>query len=153
MTNGERRMQDIPVPYERRLEERIAVLEIRVENSANRDIDTADKVDQLISKLDDHIEDEYGKALAANETMTNMSNTVNNLVHEIKRTNDMLVKFTEMMMDTRDKVNNWDITRKNIVTAITVVFAIGGVCWGIFDFAADHTDLFRNSTPTVVQGK
>ena len=146
----ERRKRKLTVEQERRLEERVAVLEIRIENSSNRDIETADKVSELISRFDEHVEDEHVRSITTNETMTRVSTTVDNLVHEIKRTNDMLVKFTEMRIDTKERVEKWDTTRATLVSvAITRSVIVGGL-WAVYDFLADHTHMLDDK---VTQGK
>jgi len=136
----DRRRNDEPIAHERRLEERISILEIRTDNHQTTINDTQDLMQRLFDKFDSHISEEMVQSQSISNTMIKVSNTVDNLTNEIKRTNDTLVTFATKVDTTHDKVNEWDTIVKTIAKIVTILAIITGAGWSILSFVVDHKD-------------
>lgn len=139
----EKRVTKVPVTHDRRIDERIAVLEVRVDNIDTRHSDSQEMLEKFFNKLDEHITEETGHTITINTTMLKVSNTVDNLTNEIKRTNDNLVSFATKVEDTHVKVSHWHSaiqTTAKICVILSVIISAG---WAVFEFKYHKPDIVQ----------
>lgn len=137
MIKPERRTNPMP---ERRIAERVALLEIRADNHA----DALDKNQELLmkffEKLDEHITEETVTIFKIETGMNNISNVVSNLTEEIKHTNGHLTKFSEKIESTSDKVNKWDTIAATLIKITSILAIAISATWTVYTFVVDHSD-------------
>ena len=125
----DRRQQDVPVSYERRIESRVAVLETRVDNQDSKLNDHHELLERFLVRLESNASADASNTINLNKTISTIDNTVNNLTVEIKRTNDSLVKFVDKVEITSEKVAQWDTIAKTLAKVAVVISALVGMTW------------------------
>ena len=138
MTEHDRRISDEPYTHERRIAERVSVLEIRINDHDIRITDHKELIEKFFNKFDQHITEENNQAMSISNTMIKVSNTVDNLTNEIKRTNDTLMDFASKVDTAHDKITEWDIIIKTIAKVAIVGSILVGGAWSLFTFVASH---------------
>lgn len=134
----DRRTSDEPFTVERRIAERVSVLEIRVDNVDAIVSDNRELLEKFLVKFDKHITDETESSKSMNNTMIKVSSVVDNLTTEIKRTNDTLTTFNEKLDTTQTKVTEWDTAVKTIIKAVAVVTMLISAGWTVFQYVETH---------------
>jgi hypothetical protein len=128
----ERRKEFIPVQHERRFEERLAVLEVRADNNDTRSADSQELLKKLVRRFDEHIIIESTNTQKLSTTLLQVTNTVDNLTTEIKRTNDALLDFAGKTEHTHEKVTRWDTMGKTIVKFAIVLATLISAGWAVY---------------------
>lgn len=148
--NHERRKTDVPVEYERRNAERIAVLEVRVDNvdanlaSTNANVALQrEAMEKIFAKFDNHISYELSNSISMNSTLVKVSTVVDSLTHEIKRTNDTLTDFNSKLDVTHNKVIEWDSAARTIIKVAIVLTALVSAGWTLFEYYETHTPIIQ----------
>lgn len=140
-TMHERRVSDQPYDVERRISERVSVLEIRADHADQRHEETQELLHKFIGKFDDHIVAEENHSRVLSNTLIRVTNTVDNLTTEIKRTNDTIATFASKVDTTHAKVTTWDTIAKTLVKVAIVGSVLVGAGWTVFEYvrpAAPH---------------
>lgn len=136
----DRRVADQPYDVERRISERVSVLEIRADNSDQRHEDTQELLHKFISKFDGHLVAEETHTRTLSTTLIRVTNTVDNLTNEIKRTNDTIATFATKVEHTHEKVSQWDTVIKTLIKVAVIGSIVTGAMWAVFTFAVDRYD-------------
>ena len=123
---------------ERRLEERVAVLEIRADQHSEKLDVNNDLLVKFIDRLDEHIAQENIHDNKMENTLTRVTTVVDNLTSEISRTNTTMEKFIIKLDDTTTTVSKWDTIAKTSVKIAGIVAVLIGACWAVWTFAIDH---------------
>lgn len=152
----DRRKENIPMlpEYDRRLAERVSVLEVRADNLSIKTIETQDLLQKFISRFDNHTVAEENNTQELSTTLVKVTNTVDNLANEIKRTNDTLISFAGKVEITHDKVSKWDTIAKTLIKTATVISIVIGAVWTVYTFVdSKYQQQEQNYIQPHVQGK
>lgn len=134
----ERRQQTAFFGEERRLEERVAILEVRANAHSEKLDQNYDLVSKFITRLDSHIEQENEHDNKIENTLTRVTVVVDNLTSEISRTNSTMEKFIDKVDKTTNTVGKWDTIAKTTVKIAGILAVLVGACWAVWTFAVDH---------------
>lgn len=134
----DRRQQTIFLGEERRLEERVAILEVRADSHSEKLDENHELLSKFITRLDSHIVLETDHDRKIENTLTRVTVVVDNLTSEISRTNTTMEKFIDKVDKTTTTVSKWDTIAKTIVKVTGILAILVGAGWAVYTFAIDH---------------
>ena len=134
----DRRKTDMPVEMDRRIAERISLLEYRVDSHGTQLDDNKQLLEKFLDKFEHHISDESDASKSMQSTMVKVTTVVDSLTTEIKRTNDTLTTFNEKLDVTHTKVTEWDSAAKAIIKVALVLATLVSAGWTVFEFYETH---------------
>lgn len=137
----DRRQSDEPFTVERRIAERVSILEIRADNHDSTIAEHHTLIERFFNKFDEHISKETIQSQSISNTMLRVSNTVDNLTTEIKRTNDTLVTFATKVDTTHNKVTEWDTIVRTVAKIVTISAILVGAGWSVYTFAVGQSKI------------
>ena len=134
----DRRKSDMPVEMDRRIAERISLLEYRVDSHGAQLDDNKQLLEKFLDKFEHHISDESDASRSMQTTMVKVTTVVDSLTTEIKRTNDTLTTFNEKLDVTHTKVTEWDSAARAIIKVALVLATLISAGWTVFEFYETH---------------
>lgn len=137
---NDRRKESVPVPpdQERRLSERVSILEIQVDNHATKLEENQEMLIKFFDRFDNHLENQTSQNRVLETTLVKVSTVVDNLTQEISRTNTTMGEFTDKVNLTSKKVAQWDTVSKTLVKVATVAALLISAGWAVYTFAVEH---------------
>jgi ABC-type transporter Mla subunit MlaD len=136
------------IKLERRLEERVAILETKADSHSEKLDQNFDLVSRFIARLDSHIELENEHDNKVENTLTRVTTVVDNLTTEISRTNATIERFIDKVESTSTTVIQYDTIAKTIVKIVGIVAVLVGAGWAVYTFAVDHPISINYEAPT-----
>jgi hypothetical protein len=147
----DRRKASSIVDNERRVSERVAILEIHVRNNTKQLEDSQDDMTKVIDRLDAHILVTAERDALLQTSLLNVTNAVTMLSTNIINTNDTLKTISTLV---NSSSSNWAQLHTTIsviakITAGTVIVVSG--LWAVFSFAIEHAPSKTSNTPAIIQ--
>jgi hypothetical protein len=144
----DRRKESIPVQQERRLEERVAVLEIQVDNHATKLEDNQEMLIKFFDRFDRHLETQAETNKILNGTLIKVGSVVDNLSSELSKTNRTVTAFADRLDVTSKTVTTWDTIAKTIIKIAIVLATVLSGAWAVYNHITDYS-----LTPSTTKGK
>ena len=124
----DRRNPGNKVSVDRRISERVAVLEIQVDNHT-QDIEQNRKItDKLLQRLDQHVIEEGNRNLQLQAKLIHVTDSVENLSKSIIDTNGTLKELATISRGNADTILKWDfvvLLTAKIFAALALVASVG----------------------------
>lgn len=132
----DRRKEQVPMPpdQERRLSERVSILEIQVDNHATKLEQNQEMLIKFFDRFDNHLENQTNQNRVLETTLVKVSTVVDNLTQEISRTNTTMGEFTEKVNLTSKKVSQWDTIAKTLIKVCSVGAIVVGALWTVYTY-------------------
>lgn len=140
----DRRKNSMPIERERRIDERLGILETKVDNHQEKLEENQILLNKFLEKFDEHIVEEITNTKSIEQTMIKVTNTVDNLTNEISRTNKSLETLASDMAPTVKTVNRWSTRVSTILKTINVIGIIIAAAWAVFTFTVEHASTSPN---------
>ena len=144
---NDRRKERIPVlpEQERRLSERVSILEIQVDNHATKLEENQEMLIKFFDRFDNHLENQTNQNRVLETTLVKVSTVVDNLTQEISKTNTTMSDFTEKVNVTSKKVAQWDTIAKTLIKVATVSAIIISAAWTVYTYVDTKTQQVEKS--------
>ena len=146
-TPMDRRSETKPVPYERRLDERVSILEVHVDNHATRLEENQELSHKLIDRLDKHMEANAVRDSKIQENLTMVTIAVTELSTTVAQTNDTLKVIAGIARESDKTIVRWDAISKTIIKLVTIIAMLIGAAWSVYTFSVQYP------TAIAIQGK
>jgi hypothetical protein len=140
----ERRFNPTPVPVERRMHERIAILEVKVDNHSALIERTHDLTNKIVEKLDRHTEEEAARDRLLQDNLMQVTMAVSNLSMNVSDTNETLKAIAGIATDSKDKWLKWDAAIGAIIRIAGILVISISALWAIYDFNTDHPEILNS---------
>lgn len=143
----DRRQQQVPIApdQERRLSERVSILEIQVDSHAAKLENNQEMLIKFFDRFDDHLVKQADQNKSLETTLVKVSTTVDNLASEISRTNATMEDFTIKMDSTSRKVNQWDTIAKTLIKVATIASIVVGAAWTVYTYVDSKPSVQPNT--------
>lgn len=128
----------MPVGNERRIEERVSVLEIKVEHYSSVLEDNQEMLMKFFDRFDEHLRSQSSHTANLENTLIKVTTIVDNLAHEMARTNEALSSVAEKMDTTTEKVNEWGTIAKTLAKVVVSTTILVSGIWTVYAFSIDH---------------
>ena len=140
LPDEDRRKIMTPVEIERRLDERLSILEVKLEHQTERIEDNKLVITKLFERFDDHVADEIEQVQQMQKAMIEMTSTVTELTTEMSRTNRNVESLAKTMAPVVAKVNKWSTAWVVAKSAVSIAVLVVAAFWTVFAFVVDHSD-------------
>ena len=130
----------------RRLDERVAVLETQMNNHAVKLEENQETLIKIVDRMDTHIQMASERDNRMEQTLVRVTTVGDNLTSQISRTNDTIEVFSTKMASTSDKVLMWDAIARTLIKVATVGSILIGAGWAVYTFAVDHPRVINYET-------
>ena len=116
------------ISIDRRISERVAVLETQVDNHTQDIEENRRTTDKLLQRLDQHVIEEGNRNLQLQAKLIHVTDSVENLSKSIIDTNGTLKELATISRGNADTILKWDfivVLTAKIFAAIAVVTSLG----------------------------
>ena len=124
----DRRAPSNKISIDRRISERVAVLETQVDNHTQDIEENRRTTDKLLQRLDQHVIEEGNRNLQLQAKLIHVTDSVENLSKSIIDTNGTLKELATISRGNADTILKWDfivVLTAKIFAAIAVVASLG----------------------------
>ena len=124
----DRRSPSNKILIDRRISERVAVLETQVDNHTQDIEENRRTTDKLLQRLDQHVIEEGNRNLQLQAKLIHVTDSVENLSKSIIDTNGTLKELATISRGNADTILKWDfivLLTAKIFAAIAVVVSLG----------------------------
>ena len=144
----ERRIRKTPVDEERRVTEKVAVLETRVNYHDYRLVQNEDLTKRLIEKLDEHIQTNTERDLEIQRNLANITGAVTSLTETVAETNNTLKSIAQLATRSNAKWIKFDAAWKTIGVIASAASIFIGALWTAGTYFAERAEVATHEQRT-----
>jgi hypothetical protein len=120
------------------MQERVSILEIRMDNQDIKFEATQSLITKFFDKLDDHIVSETQHDAELQRGLVQVTTVVQGLTDTLSKTNEKLDSFSTMAIGTKDTVSSAQTAWFTVVKVVTVLAILISGAWAVYEFTVAH---------------